>query len=304
MKRALLIYNPEATTTSPGVRDVIIHALSSDLQIEVAQTKRRGHATHLAAGATHDGFDLVACLGGDGTLNEVINGLAGTGVPLATIPGGGTNVFARTLGYPEDPIEATSVLLAKIRDGVRPRAIGLGRVNGRAFGFCAGVGFDAAVVRAVERRFRLKKTIGESFFVTTALRLFFFGYDRARPRLELRLPDGTTYGGLHLAIVGNSNPYTFLGDRAFQLTPLADFDRGLDVTALTSMATVRVLRLVFRAFGSGRHIDLKYVRALHDLEAFEIRSPRPMPWQVDGDYLGEESVFRFTSEPDALQVIA
>lgn len=246
----------------------------------------------------------MACLGGDGTLNEVINGLAGTGVPLATIPGGGTNVFARTLGYPEDPIEATSVLLGKLRDGVRPTTVGLGRVNGRAFGFCAGVGFDAAVVRAVERRFRLKKTIGESFFVTTALRLFFFGYDRARPILELKLPDGVTYPGLYVAIVGNSNPYTFLGERRFQLTPLADFERGLDVTALTSMATARVLRLVFRAFGSGRHIDLKYVRALHDLEAFEIHATRPVPWQVDGDYLGEESVFRFTSEPDALGVIA
>lgn len=283
---------------------MIIHALSADLQIEVAQTKRRGHATHLAAGATHDGFDLVACLGGDGTLNEVVNGLAGTGVPLATIPGGGTNVFARTLGYPKDPIEATSVLLGKIRDGIRPRSIGLGRVNGRAFAFCAGVGFDAAVVRAVERRFRLKKSIGEPFFVSTALRLFFFGYDRARPCLELKLPDGITYAGLHLAVVGNSSPYTFLGERPFRLTPLADFDRGLDVTALTSMATARVLRVVFRAFGSGRHIDFRYVRALHDLDAFEISSPRPMPWQVDGDYLGEETSWRFSSEPDALQVLA
>ena len=247
MKRALLIYNPEATTTSPGVRDVIIHALSADLQIEVAQTKRRGHATHLAAGAAHDGFDLVACLGGDGTLNEVINGLAGTGVPLATIPGGGTNVFARTLGFPEDPVEATAVLLAKIREGVRPHPVGLGRINGRAFGFCAGVGFDAAVVRAVERRFRLKKTIGDWFFVSTAVRVFFFGYDRRRPALTLTLPDGTAYPDLHLAVVGNSNPYTFLGERPFRVTPLAHFDRGLDVTALESMTTSRILRVVFRA---------------------------------------------------------
>lgn len=304
MKRTVLIYNPEATTVTPGVREVITRALASDLVVDVAPTKRRGHAMHLAAGAVHDGYDLVACLGGDGTLNEVINGLAGTGVPLATIPGGGTNVFARTLGYPEDPVEATAILLEKIRDGVHPRLVSLGRVNGRAFGFCAGVGLDASVVKGVERRFRLKKRIGEWFFVTTALRVFFFAYDRSRPPLTLRLADGTEEPGIHFAICGNSDPYTFLGSRPFRVTPLADLDRGLDLTAFKTARATTILRCVWRAFGSGGHIKFAAVRALHDVESFELQSERPVGWQVDGDYLGEDSVFRFSCESRALAVIA
>jgi diacylglycerol kinase family enzyme len=304
MKRAILIYNPEATTVTPGVRDVITRALASDVVVDVAPTKRRGHAMHLSAGAVHDGYDLVACLGGDGTLNEVVNGLAGTGVPLATIPGGGTNVFARTLGYPEDPVEATALLLSRLREGAPPRVISLGRVNGRAFAFCAGVGLDASVVKAVERRFRMKKRIGEWFFVTTALRVFFFAYDRSSPPLTLRLPDGSEEAGIHFAVCGNSDPYTFLGSRPFRVTPSADLDRGLDLTAFRSARVGAILRTVWRAFGSGGHVKLSFVRALHDVPAFELSSERPLGWQVDGDYLGEETLFRFSSEPGALSVIA
>jgi diacylglycerol kinase family enzyme len=111
VKRAVLITNPEATTVTPATRDVIARALSSDLLVDVAETKRRGHAQHLAAGAVHEGYDIVVVLGGDGTLNEALNGVAGTDTPLAVLPGGGTNVFARTHGMPRDPIEGTAALL-------------------------------------------------------------------------------------------------------------------------------------------------------------------------------------------------
>jgi diacylglycerol kinase family enzyme len=304
VKRAVLITNPEATTVTARTREVITRALSSDLVVDVAETKRRGHAQHLAAGAVHEGYDVVLVLGGDGTLNEVINGIAGTETPLGILPGGGTNVFARTYGIPEDAVEATAALLERLRDGNPPRRINLGKVNDRFFGFCAGVGFDAAVVRAVERRFRMKKAIGEWFFVTTALRLFFFAYDRRDAPITLRLPDGTEHRGLRVAICGNSNPFTFLGERAFKVTPLADSDRGLDVTAVHSLGTHHVLRFLWRAFGSGGQIHLRNVLGLHDLERFEVVTPRPTPWQVDGDYVGESTRFEFESVPKALSLLA
>ena len=304
MKRAVLIINPEATSVSTRTRDVIARALSSDLVIDVAETKRRGHAQHLAAGAVHEGYDLVLLLGGDGTLNEAINGVAGTDVPLGVLPGGGTNVFARTHGIPQDPVEATAALLERIREGTAPKRINLGRVNGRYFGFIAGVGFDAAVVRQVERRFRMKKAIGEWYFVTTAVRTYFFAYDTREAPITVRLPDGTEHRDLRVAIAGNSNPFTFLGDRLFQVTPLADPERGLDLTGVRSLRLGHVLRFVWRAFGSGGHVHLRNVVGLHDLDRFEVVATHPLPIQLDGDYIGEESHFEFESVPDSLTLFA
>jgi diacylglycerol kinase family enzyme len=303
VKRAVLITNPEATTVTPGTRDVIARALSSDLVVDIAETKRRGHAQHLAAGAVHEGYDLVLVLGGDGTLNEALNGVAGTDTPLGVLPGGGTNVFARTHGLPKDPIEGTAVLLEKLREGVPPKRINLGLVNGRYFGFIAGVGFDAAVVRQVERRSRMKRAIGEWYFVTTAVRTYFFAYDTREAPITIRLPDGTEYRDLRVAICGNSNPFTFLGDRMFQVTPLADPERGLDVTGVRSLGLHHVLRFVWRAFGSGGHARLKNVIGLHDLDAFEVVGTHPLPLELDGDYIGEASRFEFACARSSLNLI-
>lgn len=304
VKRAVLITNPEATTVTTRTRDVIARALSSDLVVDVAETKRRGHAQHLAAGAVHEGYDLVLVLGGDGTLNEVLNGVAGTDTPLGVLPGGGTNVFARTHGLPKDPVEATAVVLERIREGAPPKRINLGMVNGRYFGFIAGVGYDAAVVRQVERRFRLKKAIGEWYFVSTALRTYFFAYNTREAPITLRLPDGTEHGDLRALVCGNSNPFTFLGDRPFQVTPLADAERGLDVTGVRSLKVHQILRIVWRAFGSGGHIHLRNVVGGHDLDRFEVIGTHPLPLQVDGDFVGEASRFEFTSVPNALSLLA
>lgn len=304
VKRAILITNPEATTVTSRARDVITRALSSDLVVDVAETKRRGHAQHLAAGAVHEGHDLVLVLGGDGTLNEALNGVAGTETPLAILPGGGTNVFARTHGIPEDPVEATAALLERLREGTEPKRINLGRINGRYFSFIAGVGFDAAVVRAVERRFRMKKAIGEWYFVTTGVRVYFFAYDKRDAPITVRLPDGTEHRNLRVAIAGNSNPFTFLGERLFQVTPLADAERGLDVTLVKSLGLHHVLRFIWRAFGSGGHIRLKNVIGLHDLERFEVIASHALPYQVDGDFVGEAEHFTFESAPNALRLFA
>jgi diacylglycerol kinase family enzyme len=166
--RALLVANTRASTVTPGKLSVIERALSSELKLEVVRTKRREHATHLAKGAAHEGLDLVIALGGDGTVNEVVNGLAQTGVPLAVLPGGGTNVLARSLGIPEDTIEATGHLIANLHG--HPRRVPLGRAEDRWFAFACGMGLDGAIVRDVERRQTLKKTMSEWYYLWSGLR--------------------------------------------------------------------------------------------------------------------------------------
>lgn len=304
MKRALLIWNPTATTTTPAVRDVIARALTSELHVELAETQRRGHATDLAAeAAAGEAFDLVCVLGGDGTINEAVNGLAGTGLPLATIPGGGTNVLARTLGYPKDAIEATSMLLSRLRDGEPPRIVNVGRVNGRAFAFCAGAGFDAEIVRRVEANPQAKARFGELFFVVSGLRQYFSPVHRSKARMTLHTPDGLRFDGVRIAICGNSNPYTYLGKRPFRVAPKASLESGLDLTAIRTMRTTTILRILFTAFGSASHVAHPSVTALHDVESFELHADRPVPFQVDGDIAGEATVFRFSLERDALRLI-
>ena len=153
--RALLVVNPKATTTTERGRDVLVRALRSEVDLAVEYTQRRGHAAELAPRAASDGYDVVVTLGGDGTVNEVVNGLLRDGpgptVPaLAVVPGGSTNVFARALGLPKDWTEGTGVILEALHTG-RVRTVGLGRADDRYFTFCAGLGLDAEVVRKVER---------------------------------------------------------------------------------------------------------------------------------------------------------
>lgn len=303
MRRALLVFNPEATSVSVAVREVIAHALSSQLKLELAETKRQEHAQHLARGAAHEGYDLLIALTGDGTLNEIVNGLDGAPIPVVPLPGGGTNVFARAMGLPNDPIEATSAVLDQLSAGVPPRRITLGRVNGRLFLSNAGIGFDAAIVRAVERRFRMKRRIGDPFFVFQGVRLFLFAYPRRDPPLHIEAED-RTIGPLHQVVVCKSNPYTYLGTKPFQVCPLASQERGLDVTGLASFRTITVLRAIARAFGSGGHVKMRSVHSLHDLDRFTVTSDRPILYQLDGELVGEDMRFAFEVVPNALSVVA
>ena len=179
--KVLLIVNSSASSVTPRGRVVIQKALSADHDVTLAETSRRNHAARLAQGAAREGVDVVAVLGGDGTMNEAANGLAGTDTALAPLPGGSTNVFARTIGLPNDPIEATGALLAGLAAG-RIERVGLGSVNGRYFLFHAGLGFDAAVVEQVERRAQLKRWAGHPLFVFSAFTTWFRHYDKSHPR--------------------------------------------------------------------------------------------------------------------------
>lgn len=301
--RALLLFNPSASTTTARVRDVITAALASELQLEVHATKQRGHATHIAAGAVHEGFDVVFALGGDGTANEVLQALVGTPVRLGVIPGGSTNVLVRDLGLPRDPVEATGVLLDRLR-AQADVTIGLGRANGRYFAANAGYGFDAAVVRLVERRHRLKRAVRQLSFVWCGLQEFFLHYDRRTLPVTVELPDDPPRAGYGFCIVGNTSPYTYLGDRPLLVHPDASFERGIDLLAVRSLRTATVLRVLVQALTTAGHVRSRAVDYRHDLSTFTLRSPTPLPLQIDGDYAGEHREVVFTSAAEALHVLA
>lgn len=236
--RALLVANPAATTTTRKVRDVLVRALSSELQVDVAETGHRGHARDLAAQAATDGVDVVVTLGGDGTVNEAANGLLAAGpgprVPmLAVVPGGSTNVFSRALGRSRDPVEATGEILDSLRAG-RTRLVSLGTASARTasartddagwteprwFVFAAGLGFDADVISRVEsQRARGRRSTG-ALYVRSGVDAFLLGRDRRRPPVTLELPGRAPVDGLFLALVSNVSPWTYLGERPIVPSP-------------------------------------------------------------------------------------
>lgn len=300
--RALLLFNPNATTTDEQVRDVIVAALASEVALTVELTKQRGHATHLVAGAVHEGVEVVFALGGDGTANEVIQALAGTDVLLGILPGGGANVFARSLGLPNDAVRATGVLLEALRAG-RERRIGLGRAGERYFGFNAGFGFDAAVIRHVEQHATAKRWLRQGAFVWSVVREWTVGAGRAGASSMVTLPDGTSRGPVAISMVANTDPYTYLGPRPMHVHPHASFDTGLDLMTVRALNTLRLLEVAAGTFRGGRHIERDAVEEYHDLPWFTVSADTPQPVMVDGDYAGERSAMTFTSVPEALRVL-
>ncbi|MFA9564520.1 MAG: diacylglycerol kinase family protein [Acidimicrobiales bacterium] len=301
--RILLLVNPFSSSVTPRGRVVIQKTLSADHDVTVAETSRRGHATRMARGATTDGTDVVVVLGGDGTLNEAANGLAGSACALAPLPGGSTNVFARTLGLPDDPVDATVVLLESLAAG-RIEPAGLGVVNGRYFLFHVGVGYDAAVVEQVERRAQLKRWAGHPLFIYAAFDTWLRRYDRSRPRLAVHHADGAIVDDGYFTIVANTNPYTFLGTRPFEVAPEATLDRGLVAVTIRTMRAVPFLTVIGGALmGGGRVARSKRVDYRTDLSELTIQGYGPVPYQVDGDFLGEIDELRFRHEPDAIRLV-
>lgn len=300
--RALLVFNPNATTTDARVRDVIAAALASAVDLEVLPTKQRGHATHLVAGAVHEGVDAVFALGGDGTANEVIQAMAGSDVLLGIVPGGGTNVFARALGLPNDAVQATGVMLEALRAG-RSRSITLGRAGDRYFGFNAGFGFDAAVIRHVEQHVGAKRWLRQGAFLWSATSEWFTGTGRDDPATTLTLPGGITEGPVAMSLIANTDPYTYLGPRPMRVHPESSFDLGLDLMTIGRISTARFLGIVAGTFRDGAHLRQDGVRYHHDLPGFTLSAPTPQPLMVDGDYSGEHTAVTFAAVPNALRVL-
>lgn len=299
--RGLLLYNPHATTTNAKVRDAVTNILAERFDLQVQPTKARGHATHIAAGAVHEGIEVVFALGGDGTANEAVQGLAGTDVAFAHVPGGGTNVLARALGLPNNAVEATrQICLAADRPA---RLVGLGQAGTRWFTCIAGLGFDAAIVRRVEQRPRLKKYARQLAFVHCGFAEWFEDGAGFPASVKVELPGGEVSGPHAISIIGNANPYTYLGPRPLQITPQASFDTGLDLVGIQAISTPKILMTIGHAFGGGRHIDKPHVDHWHDLDHFTLSSDHPLPLMVDGDYAGDFTRVTFRAIPEALRVM-
>jgi diacylglycerol kinase family enzyme len=436
--RALLLVNPKATSTNHRTRDVLIRALGAAVDLSVEETGYRGHAAILSATAHAKGFDAVAVLGGDGTINEAVNGLLNghngfhqqetratarrreprdrrgaqdrSGTPggqestgahqagnghgardrpaLIVIPGGSANVFARALGLPNDPVEATGAVLEALRAG-RRRTISLGQAvwhdevlpatleravtpgttpetavtpgialgttgtsgsasenaatlgtgatagtgavpspatsgaassyaedgaalgtamsaslhGSRYFTFCAGLGYDAEVVRAVEGMRSAGYKASPRLYVNTAIRHFFMT-DRRHPAMRLERPHQMEEKNIFMAIVSNTAPWTYIGSRPVNPTPWAGFETGLDLIGLQRMGLPSVLRLIRQILGERVGLPAgKHLVHAHDEAELTLCASRPVAFQLDGDYLGEHERVLFRSIPNALQVL-
>jgi diacylglycerol kinase family enzyme len=312
--RALLIVNPRATSTTRLRRDVIASALASAVKLEVVETRYRGHATTLAATARDEGFGLVLTLGGDGTVNEAVNGMLSVTQPerpsaaelpaLAPIPGGSGNVFAGALGLPRDSVDATGHILKAIEEG-RERTIGLGDADGRYFTFNSGLGLDAEVVRAVQGLRAHGRPASTSLYLRLALRQFYSQTDRSHPAIQIDSPDGQTEGPVFMVIVSNAAPWTYLGDREVNANPQARFDRGLDVFTLRNMSSFSTLYALSQMLTTkGGELHGRRILTMHDQPSLTLRADRPVAFQIDGEYVGERELVRLRSVPEALRVIA
>jgi diacylglycerol kinase family enzyme len=304
--RVLVVANPRATATSPRERDVLAHVLASEAHLEVVETENRGHAAALACRAMRNGTDIVVALGGDGTVNEVINGLLTDGVhphvpALGIVPAGSTNVFVRALGLPNDPVEATGALLEGVRTGAR-RSVSMGLADDRYFCFAAGLGFDAAIVHGVERQRRLGKRSTHTLYARVGVREF-FGTDRRHPRLHVELPDGTRYENVYFAIVANSDPWTFVGNRPLHPTPDVTFEAGLAVYARRRMGVAGMLLSMARMSGDHPKVGRRGAHVVHDLEHITLIADEPLPFQVDGDALDSREKVTFRSVANAISVV-
>ncbi len=308
--RALLIVNPQATSTTRLRRDVIASALASAVKLDVVQTRYRGHAARLAATARRDGCELVLTLGGDGTVNEAVNGIMADGAPaaelpaLAALPGGSANVFTRALGLPRDPVDAAGHVLQALAER-RERTIGLGLADGRYFAFNAGLGLDAEVVRAVQGLRAHGRTATPSFYVRLALRQFYQRTDRRQPAITIELDAGQPGEPVFLAIISNTAPWTYLGDREVQASPRASFDSDLDIFALRSLSSVATFTAVGQMLmtRAGGRLRGKHVLAWHDQPSLRLMSARPVAFQIDGEYVGERQKVSCRSIPNALRVV-
>jgi diacylglycerol kinase family enzyme len=300
--RLLLIVNPVARTVSKPTLAVIEKALSADFSLEVAETKEKGHASELASQAVSDGVDLVVVFSGDGTINEVVNALAGTDVALAALPGGATNVLVRALGLPIDPVECTGTLIPKALDDEATK-LHLGRADGRYFAVNCGAGIDAAAMQRLDKKFpATKEKFDRAAFRAVAWELA-VGYAGRQPDLTVTVDDGAAFEALSV-MVGRTDPYTFYKGRGLRMTPEASFDTGLDVLSVRKLARRHVPRIAWQVFGSARHVQGRDIDYAHDASHVLVTADEPFPVQVDGDSLGLHRRLEVELAPEALWVVA
>ena len=292
MKRATLIVNPFASAVTED-RLAAVEAALAGVDLDVQLTERPEHATQLARGVRD--VDALLVYGGDGLLNEALNGADGS-VPVGVLPGGRTNVVVRALGLPSEPVAAARRLVE-----AAPRRISLGRVNGRRFAFAAGIGFDAELVRRVDERGRRADgwRPGDLTFAWEAAKLLAGRRARYEPVLEV---EGLGRAGF--ALIANTDPYTYVGGRPLHVAPAARFELGLDLVAPRRVGPATLPRLLrYAATGRGQEDDPRLIYA-QDVDRIVVRCDRPLALQVDGEDLGDVSEAVFEAERDGLSLLA
>ena len=311
-KRMLLIVNPYATTVSDRLKNLVIYALQGRFDVEAVSTQAQNHATEIGREA-HDGdYDVVVAFGGDGTLNEVANGLAGTGMPMAILPGGSANVVARSLGIPNDVVDATEHLLS-LADDWEPRKVDLGRVDERYFVFACGAGIDATVVKRVDARPKLKARFGPWFYSWAGVSAFYRRYlvnpVRLRVAVDGHLPvEGVT------AITQNSDPFTYFSTKPVYVNENVAIDSGTLSMAILKRAAQRDMPTLLPKLFSQRKPAVRHRQivgfegatkaVIESISEDRSGAPRSFQLQVDGDYIGERSRVELSIEPGALTIIA
>jgi diacylglycerol kinase family enzyme len=301
----LVIVNPYASTVSERLKHLVVYALRGSYRVKAVETESRDHATELCRDAAREGYDVVVAFGGDGTVNEAANGLAGTDTPLTCLPGGRANVYCRMLGIPTDLVDATEQLL-RMADDWQPRRVDIGYAGERKFLFSAGVGLDASVVEVVDAHPRLKQRFGEWYYAVTAVRTFNRHYLLHPPRVEAEL-GGQPMTGVTV-IVQNATPYTYFGERPVQLGDGATLDSGdLSGVVLRRASPIDIPTLLWRALGRrprfGGHRQVHPFASVDRLRVHSL-DQRPLPLQVDGDFIGEVESAEFGVLPGGLVVLA
>ena len=286
------------------VTDLAVRSLAGLVDLDVERTQYRGHARELAAASD---ADLVIVHGGDGSINEAVNGIMSraNGRPqVAVIPGGGANVLARALGLPLDAAAAIRQLREALAAG-RHRTIGLGRAADRYFTFSAGLGIDAEVVREVERMRAQGRRESVALFLRAMVRQYYRGTDRHRPALRLERDGEPPINGLFMTIITNRSPWTYFRGRPLLPVPNPDFNSGLDLLALRRIRLTTILNAVGQMlYVRSRPAHGRDMLSVLGSESLTLRSARPIALQADGEYLGETEAVKFEFVPHALRIVA
>ena len=303
-RQMLVIVNPYASTVSERLKHLVVYALRGSYQVKAVETESRDHATELCREAANEGYDVVVAFGGDGTVNEAANGLAGSETPLTCLPGGRANVYCRMLGIPLDVVDATEQLL-RMADDWRPRRVDIGYAGARKFLFSAGIGLDASVVEVVDAHPRLKQRLGEWYYATTAVRTFNRHYLLHPPRVEATLGEKRISGVT--VIVQNATPYTYFGNRPVEMAEGASLESGdLAGVVLRRASPIDIPTLLWRGLARRpRFVRHRQVHPFANLQRLSVSSvgDRPLPLQVDGDYIGEVQTAEFGVLPRGLLVL-
>jgi diacylglycerol kinase family enzyme len=305
-KRMLIVVNPYASSVSPHLRNLVVSALAGRYEVEAVDTQSRNHATDLVREAAHEGYDVVVSFGGDGTVNEVANGLAGSQTPMTCLPGGATNVLCKMLGIPGDLVDATQHLL-RMADTWRPRRIDVGVANGRAFTYSSGFGLDASITKRIDKNLKLKASrFSDLYFVYCAIETVLREYIRNAPRMDVEVA-GETVRAI-ATLVQNGDPFTYLGDKPIRIAHGATLDSGtLAAAALRRARPQDIPTFMLRLLSSRRsvvgHPQVHHVAGIGGLRCTAVEG-REIPLHVDGDHVGDFTEVVFGIRPAALLVVA